>query len=111
MHFPISRAGQALCACALTAALLCGVPQACDAATANQSGVPKNVPAQPAQTGTMYNGNNTAPSNLTLHGPLAPITEALESNETAAPGGNGEKQQTNANLGGKSGNSRSGGGG
>lgn len=113
MRFPASRAARALCAGALTVVFLGGMPAACGAAAATpgQTGVPANVPAQLAKTGSMYNGNNTAPSNLALHDPLAPITEALESTETAPPGGTGQKQETNGNLGGKSGTSRSGGGG
>lgn len=67
---------------------------------------------QPVATGTMYDGNNTQPPKLTLQGPLAPITEALESSASFAPRqGSGGATSQGANAGGNSGNARAGGGG
>ena len=64
----------------------------------------------PPVTGTMYDGNNTQPPELTLQGPLAPITEALDSSAAFAPQQAGGGTSAGANAGGNSGAGRSGGG-
>ena len=96
---------RALLMAGIAAVCLAGIGPAA-AATTSQP-----VPAQPRVTGTMYNGNNTQPGSLKLQEPLAPITEALERLETAAPARNEQTVQPNAQLGGASTNARAGGGG
>jgi hypothetical protein len=65
----------------------------------------------PQATGTMYDGNNTQAPKLTLQGPMAPITEALEPSAAFAAGQRGAATSQDANAGGNSGNARAGGGG
>jgi hypothetical protein len=64
----------------------------------------------PPVTGTMYDGNNTQPPKRTLQGPLAPITEALESSAAFPADQAGGGTSAGANAGGNSGASRAGGG-
>jgi len=112
MRHQASRSWRILSAGTIAAGLAGAPMQPCSAAAGTTpSHVPDHIPEQPAVTGSMYNGNNTAPSDLTLQGLMGPITRVLERTETAPPNPSGQVQQPNATLGGNSGNARSGGGG
>jgi len=96
---------RALLTAGIAAVYLAGIGPAAAAASG------QSAPTQPRVTGTMYNGNNIKPGSLKLHGPLAPITEALERNETASPARNELTVPPTATQGGGSTNARTGGGG
>ena len=70
----------------------------------------QTVPGAPPVTGTMHDGNNTQPPKLTLQGPMAPITEALESTAPSASSQKGGATSQGQNAGGLSGSARAGGG-
>ena len=96
----LSLFGTVTAACVLLAASV---------AIAAQDGQQKKNGA-PTATGTMYNGNNTQAPKLTLQGPMAPITEALEPSAAFSPQQAGGGSSPGANAGGNSGASRAGGG-